>query len=376
VNVKLPARVLRGTIAAAQRAVGTRNIAILESVLMQAEGDRLHIIGTDLNCSIDAACPATVTTAGIALIPAARLSGILGAADGEREVTIAATSDRAVTVRTGPKTLYRVATQRVGGFPEMPPPGQDAAEFLLSAEGLETVLAPRAVVSEHEHRHYLHGVFLTESSSGQLLGVATDGTALLTKTCAVTGADRLPVHDERGTRGVIIPIAAVLHLLWLARKGDDMTWRIDRAKLQVRAGDIVYTTKLIDGTFPDYRRVIPPSSATGATFDVEEMRDALRRLMAASTSERPQVVFSWSGDGEIRLIDEMSAVDDTIAADTAGAATVTTPAAQTIKLLTALGASRVRMSVPPEGNPLRFDGDDGAIAVQTTSRGRQARAAA
>jgi DNA polymerase-3 subunit beta len=137
--------------------------------------------------------------------------------------------------------------------------------------------------SDDESRFYLSGVYL-HTDGDNLIFVATDGKAMSVQTMA------RPEH-MLDVEGVIIPSSAFPILTKLADAGD-IALALDLGKLSASAGDVRFVTKLVEGTYPDYRRVMPePSPERSATVDRGGLLAALRRLEAVSDA----------GDGRVTL---------------------------------------------------------------------------
>jgi DNA polymerase-3 subunit beta len=151
-------------------------------------------------------------------------------------------------------------------------------------------------ISTEETRYYLNGIFV-HVVDGRLVCVSTDGHRLVRYTMpAPVGASGMP--------GVIVPRKAVGEVLTLLKRKDlaglPVYVDVSDEKVRFTVGDVVLTSKLIDGTFPDYQRVIPAYNANRATINRDGLADAVKQVQLIS-SERGRAVKFEPRDGALRL---------------------------------------------------------------------------
>ncbi|MEO3997212.1 DNA polymerase III subunit beta [Mesorhizobium sp. CAU 1732] len=150
--------------------------------------------------------------------------------------------------------------------------------FTLAGEALATLIASTVdAVSTEETRYYLQGVFV-DCHDGRLHAVATDGHRLHTTSVAMTDAATLDY-------GIIIPTKAAKEIERLARKagGNAVIIETSRSGIAVKSGDERIVSKLVDGNYPDWRRVVPKESDNALTIDLGEMLAALDRVLKIQT---------------------------------------------------------------------------------------------
>ncbi|MCA3648956.1 MAG: DNA polymerase III subunit beta, partial [Methylobacterium sp.] len=148
-------------------------------------------------------------------------------------------------------------------------------------------------ISTEETRYYLNGIYL-HVIDGKLRAVATDGHRLaLADVAAPAGASGMP--------GVIVPRKTVSELLKLVSEASEaVTVELSSVKIRVSTGAVVLTSKLIDGTFPDYQRVIPQRNDKLMIVERDEFARSVDRVSTIS-SERGRAVKFALGDGKLTL---------------------------------------------------------------------------
>jgi DNA polymerase III subunit beta len=368
---------LRNAVAGAKRFANTGKggIPILSTILVRADADSVIVTGHNLDSCISITCPAAVSAVGAVALAAQRLDSLLRAAESVQ--TAVELTDRGASIHVGPRSTYRFPVLLADDFPALLEFTGKAVVFNLDSDTTLSLLRPSVAISDDAYRRpFLCGLFVHADDDGRLASAATDGYMLMAAYTAVAGAQDLPLNGT-SDHGIIVPPMALAELSRMARR-DDIELATDGRLLQITTGDATYRSKLIDGVYPDFRRVLPPAASDiVATVNVDRLIAALRRLVATSTKEKadPFVGISWEADGAgICLEDEYGAADDLVTAECAGSCWVAVPALQFLDLLGALPAAEVRISVQAgaPNAPLRLDipGDATLIALQTPSSKR------
>lgn len=238
---------------------GRNTIPILGNVLLQAEGGKLTVTGTDLDISVATSVPADGELG--TTVDAKRLSDIARRLSGET-VTMEV-KDGNLVVKSG-RSRFTLPTMPVADFPSLDA-GPPDAEFNLDLAGL--VAPVKFAMSNEATRYYLCGVYLHEAE-GKLRAVATDGHRLAHST--VAGAV-LPF-------GVIVPAKTV----GLIPAGA-IDVSLSKHKIRMATADTIIVSKLIDGTFPDYQRVIPANNDRALTVDRDDLAKAIGRVASVAT---------------------------------------------------------------------------------------------
>ncbi len=288
----------------AQSVVERRNtIPILANVLIEAEGDTVSFRATDLDIEILDKAPAQVERAGATTVNAVMLHEIVRKlSDGALvQLTDDGASGR-LEVKAG-RSNFNLATLPKEDFPVMAS-SEYHSNFSAPAPVLRRLFdKSKFAISTEETRYYLNGVYMHVSDSdGQkvLRCVATDGHRL-----ARIDAE-LPMNAEE-MPGVIVPRKTVGELRKLL--DDDETKvavSVSETKVRFATPNITLTSKVIDGTFPDYSRVIPAGNSRKLEVDAQEFAQAVDRVATVSSERSRAVKLQLEED---RLILSVNAPD-------------------------------------------------------------------
>ncbi|GAA3859142.1 DNA polymerase III subunit beta [Celeribacter arenosi] len=270
----------------AQSVVERRNtIPILANVLIEAEGNSASFRATDLDIEVIDKCDAMVERAGATTVSAVTLHEITRKLPDGAMVQLSDDGTGRLTVEAG-RSNFSLATLPKEDFPVMASAEYDS-NFAIPAPVLRRLFdKSKFAISTEETRYYLNGVYMhvSEGEGGKVLRcVATDGHRL-----ARVDA---PLPDGAGDMpGVIVPRKTVGELRKLL-DDDDMSIAVSvsEAKVRFATPDITLTSKVIDGTFPDYTRVIPVGNTRKLEVDASEFAKAVDRVATVS-SERSRAV--------------------------------------------------------------------------------------
>jgi len=280
------------------RVVERRNtIPILSNVLLAAQGASLEMKATDLDLEVTEATAATVEQAGATTVPAHLLYDIVRKlADGAEVMLKTDESGNAMSVISG-RSSFRLQCLPQADFPELSA-GSFSHMFRMESTLLKVLIEKtQFAISTEETRYYLNGIFLhTHETGGQLKlrSVATDGHRLArAEVDAPAGSEGMP--------GIIIPRKTVAELQKLVDDPDvAVTVELSDTKIRFTIGSVVLTSKLIDGTFPDYQRVIPTGNDKRLIIDRQSFAAAVDRVSTIS-SERGRAVKMSIGNGQVTL---------------------------------------------------------------------------
>ena len=277
-----------------QSVVERRNtIPILSNVLLDAAGPKLSLTATDLDLWMAEQVDAEVEQPGGTTVPAQTLYDIVRKLPEGADVELAAQSDGRLMVRAGRSKFHLPSLSRED-FPLMPE-GDLPHRFTLGAADLRRLFdKTRFAISTEETRYYLTGVYLHaaggKGADATLRAVATDGHRLAKVEAPLPkGAAGMP--------GVIVPRKVVLELLRLVEDLDtDITVALSDNKIRADFDGAVLTSKLIDGTFPDYQRVIPAGNDKMLEVDAKAFAAAIDRVSTVSTEKSRAVKIALSKD--------------------------------------------------------------------------------
>lgn len=280
------------------RVVERRNtIPVLSNVLIRAEGRRLALKATDLDIEVTEAIDADATSGGSTTVPAHVLHDIVRKLPDGSQISLEQTGDGSqLTLKSG-RSRFSLQSLPDSDFPDLAA-GNLAHKFdVASGELRRLIEKTQFAISTEETRYYLNGIYLhaIETEGGSVLrAVATDGHRLAqADTPAPKGASGMP--------GVIVPRKTVAEIQkLLADSSGDVTVELSTAKIRFSFGSVVLTSKLIDGTFPDYSRVIPTKNDKRLTVELQEFAKSVDRVSTIS-SERGRAVKLAIADGKLTL---------------------------------------------------------------------------
>jgi len=201
-----------------------------------------------------------------------------------------------ILIRSG-RSRFNLQALPESDFPDLAS-GDMGHRFTLGAADLKRLIEKtQFAISTEETRYYLNGIYLHTMESGGravLRAVATDGHRLArVETDAPAAAAGMP--------GVIIPRKAVAEIIKLIDDaGEQITVELSPNKIRLALGTVVLTSKLIDGTFPDYQRVIPAGNDKRLVVDKGDFAAAVDRVSTIS-SERGRAVKMALSDGRLTL---------------------------------------------------------------------------
>ncbi|MBN8810489.1 MULTISPECIES: DNA polymerase III subunit beta [Sphingomonas] len=285
------ATLLRG-LSHVQSVVERRNtIPILSNVLIEAQGSgALRLMATDLDLQIDETIAAAVDQPGAITVPAHTLFDIVRKLPEGAQVELSAAEGR-ITVNAG-RARFTLSTLPRDDFP-MIAEGELPTVFELPAETLKQIIdKTRFAISTEETRYYLNGIYLhvVDEATPVLRAAATDGHRLARVTVArPDGADSMP--------GVIVPRKCVGELRKLLDEVDgSIGVSLSASKIRFDLGQAILTSKLIDGTFPDYTRVIPTANDKLLKLDPRSFMEGVDRVSTIATEKTRAVKMALERD--------------------------------------------------------------------------------
>jgi len=275
------------------RVVERRNtIPILANVLIKADKGALSLKATDLDLEVTDTVAAEVAPGGATTVPAHMLYDIVRKLPEGAQIVLEGSGDRAVlSIRAG-RSRFTLQTLPESDFPDLAA-GTMTHSFKLPAADLKRLIdKTQFAISTEETRYYLNGIYLHSAGSGQaatLRAVATDGHRLAQ--CELP----LPA-GAAGMPGIIVPRKTVGEVQRLVETGEgEVAIELSAGKIRLTIGNVVLTSKLIDGTFPDYARVIPVNNEKLLTVDKKDFEAAVDRVSTVSSERGRAVKLSITG---------------------------------------------------------------------------------
>ena len=266
-----------------QSVVERRNtIPILSNVHIDAKDGVLSLMATDMDIEIVEKVAADVQTDGGTTAPAHMLYDIVRKLPEGAQAELETNNETSqLHLRSG-RSRFTLSTLPTAEFPVMAD-GDMAHKFSLSGSALRSIIdRTRFAISMEETRYYLNGMFLhgTTSDSGDVLrAVATDGHRL--------ARVEMPIPDGAlGMPDVIVPRKTVAELRRLIDETDeDISIELSDTKVRFSFDAAILTSKLIDGTFPEYDRVIPADNKKLMEVDCKPFAEAVDRVSTISTEK-------------------------------------------------------------------------------------------
>ena len=284
-----------------QNVVERRNtIPILANILIIAEGVGLKLIATDLDIELIEEIDAKIEKGGSLTAPAHLVYDIIRKLPDSSEITLSKDdSQDHLTIRSG-KSNFKLQTLPRADFPEISDNEFSHAFTIVSGELYRLIEKTRFAISNEETRYYLNGIYFHESKPtdedklSTLRTVSTDGHRL-------AQAELTLPEGALGMPGIIIPRKTIAEIQKLTLENDgDVEVKISENKLKFVFNSIEVTSKVIDGTFPDYQRVIPFQNNKIMSVKTNILTNAVDRV-ATLSSERGRAVKLSLKDNSLTL---------------------------------------------------------------------------
>jgi DNA polymerase-3 subunit beta len=243
-----------------------QTMPILANLLLTAEQGRLSITATDLEVELVASAEIKSGADGQLTVPGRKLLDICRSLPEGLTLTFTQENDR-LTVKAG-KSRFVLATLPAADFPVIDELAQQQTLELAQADLRRLLDKTHFSMAQQDVRYYLNGMLL-ETDGKMLRTVATDGHRL--------ALCEMDLPSKAGVQQVIVPRKGVLELQRLLGTEGDVQITIGSNHIRAQIGEVRFTSKLIDGRFPEYSRVIPAAPPKAIVADREMLRSALQR---------------------------------------------------------------------------------------------------
>ena len=274
-----------------QSVVERRNtIPILSNVLLQAADGGLRLTATDLDIEIVEQTGADVGQPGSTTVPAHMLYDIVRKLPDGAQLQLEQGPDEGRLAVIAGRSRFSLQALPPQDFPDLAS-GESTHSFTIPAADLKLMIdKTRFAISTEETRYYLNGIYIHALDSGVMRAVATDGHRLArVELPAPSGAAGMP--------GVIVPRKTVLELAKLIEDEDgEIAVSLSASKIRFEMDQLVLTSKLIDGTFPDYERVIPTANDKRLEVDTRLFAQAVDRVSTISSEKGRAVKLNIAAD--------------------------------------------------------------------------------
>tara|TARA_R110000868_G_scaffold17344_1_gene76374 strand:- start:38669 stop:39751 length:1083 start_codon:yes stop_codon:yes gene_type:complete len=253
-------------------------LPIFQNIKIDASGGKLNLSATDMETATNNSCEALVSDDGSITVPAATFFDIVKKLPSESKIGIEVV-DQTLLIKCG-RSKYKLPTMSAEDFPSFSE-SKFGAEFEISSKDLINLIdKTRFAISSDETRYYLNGLCLNSvESDGQfkINAVSTDGTRLGLSTIN---------SDINLEFSVILPKKTVGDIRKLAAECNLAKIRISKRIIKIEFGSITYSSKLIDGEFPDYRRVIPTNNDQLVIVNKQSLFQCLDRISTVAASDK------------------------------------------------------------------------------------------
>lgn len=286
-----------------------QTLPVLSNILMVAEGTLLSMTGTDLEVElVGRVALDEPAEAGSVTVPARKLMDICKSLPDDALIEMEVLGQKMV-IKSG-RSRFSLSTLAASEFPNVED-SPEALKLTLSQGNLRQLIDKTGFsMAQQDVRFYLNGMLL-EVSEDSLRAVSTDGHRLATSFCTAEAA-----VDKQ--HQIIVPRKGILELARLLQGGDALvSLLIGATHIRANVGDYTFTSKLVDGKFPDYQRVIPKNGDKILLGDRQELRQVFHRIAILSNEKYRGVRISLS-DGHLQVMannPEQEEAEETVAVD-------------------------------------------------------------
>ena len=253
-----------------------QTLPVLANLLTQVSGGELSLTGTDLEVEMVARSSVDDSQDGETTIPARKLFDIVRALPDGSKVTVSQSGDK-ITVQAG-RSRFTLSSLPANDFPSVDEVEATERVGVPEAALKELIERTAFAMAQQDVRYYLNGL-LFDLAETRLRCVATDGHRLALCETALESA-------VQAKRQIIVPRKGVQELQRLLEGGErTLELEMGRSHVRVKRDDVTFTSKLIDGRFPDYEAVIPIGADREVKIDREALRAALQRAAILSNEK-------------------------------------------------------------------------------------------
>jgi DNA polymerase-3 subunit beta len=285
-------------ISIAQEVISSKNsLSVLSNVLLTAGKGELKLQATDLKVGFETSLPVDITQEGTTTAFCDKLLNILRSLP-EGDVELEQADPTMLRIRPLSKKVdFQLRCIPSDKYPELARASDNMYFDFPQKDFIEMVSRTLFAVSDDETRYFMNGIFL-EKRDDSLIMVATDGRRLSFI------SRKIPVRMEN-MKGVILPPKILTIVRKLSSGEGSLSLALTDKNVFIRLGATRLSSNLIDGQFPDYRRVIPDAQKYRASVEKKSLEDALRRVSLLVEQKSRKVVFSLS-DGALTIMSKES----------------------------------------------------------------------
>tara|TARA_B110000967_G_scaffold23833_1_gene21965 strand:- start:2653 stop:3768 length:1116 start_codon:yes stop_codon:yes gene_type:complete len=285
--------VLLKSLSLAQGVIEKKNtLPILSNVLLKAKDGKLSIIATDLDIVFyDEISEVKIKTEGATTTSATILYDILRKISGNSEIKFDLKSENKISLVTE-NSDFNLLCLPIDNFPNFTDDFENNEISFNKSKLLALLNKTKISISNDDTRHYLNGIYLhtTESQNRTYLtGVATDSHRL--------SSSSIEIETNKAFNSLILPKKTVFQLCnLLADTNDKVLIKTSASKIQFRIGKVILTSKVIDGKFPDYKKVVPVGNDKILTVGSSDFVQAIERVITVSIDRKEGVKLELGKD--------------------------------------------------------------------------------
>ena len=252
-----------------------QTMPVLANVLLAARDNKLSVTGTDLEVELVATCAVSVQQPGDITVPGRKLLDIFRSLPEKVSIMLSTEGER-VSVRAG-RSRFTLSSLPASEFPLVEEINAQQTLTMPQGEFRRLIDKTHFAMAQQDVRYYLNGLLL-ETDGKALRAVATDGHRLALCETELSG-------KARTSQQVIVPRKGVLELQRILGTENNIELAVGTNHVRAQIGEIRFTSKLIDGRFPEYARVIPSNPPKTVEADRENLRQALQRTAILSNEK-------------------------------------------------------------------------------------------
>ncbi|MCM2972690.1 DNA polymerase III subunit beta [Larsenimonas suaedae] len=335
-----------------------QTLPVLSNVLLSVDEHELSLTGTDLEVElVGRTVPDSVELPGSATVPARKLMDICKSLPEGSVISVTVEDSRAI-VRAG-RSRFTLSTLPVAEFPNIDE-GQSKAEITLTRGTVKHLIdATSFAMAQQDVRYYLNGM-LIDLSDQLVRAVATDGHRLAM--CAKSAEFALETPTK-----MILPRKGVIELSRLLDDSDEpLTLIIGDNHLRARTGNYTFTSKLVDGKFPDYERVVPKNGDKQFMADRAELRQVLSRTAILSNEKYRGVRLNLE-EGTLRVTannPDQEEAEEIVSVEYSGAPLeIGFNVGYLVDVLSVLGTEQVQMTLSDPNSSALMEATGGSDAL-------------
>ena len=266
------------------------NTPILQNIKIEAKENELYLSSTDFDTYITTKSACQIEEEGVTTVPAHVFFDLVKKLSSNSDIKIIQDSPETLSVRCG-RSKYKLPCLSADEFPGLPE-GQFVESFNIDSKSLISAIDGASfAISNDETKYYLNGLCIkSENREGSFIvnAMATDGHRL-----AVSSIQDANVNSEFS---IIIPKKSVAEIKKISNNYKESEIFISKTLIKIVSGDLIYTSKLIDGEFPDCSKVIPKDNNQLAVADKNLLFNCVDRISISATDKSKSIKFTIDKD--------------------------------------------------------------------------------